>query len=125
MQNFNEAKSVIVNKPYDYLDQRNTEFDTDFEEFISRTNALKDRIGELIEESFASVWETPQGIKFLVRFEKVSEKIPITQMEDKYERILKYCEKEVDRVTKMYKKQKDDPPVPRMFPPIAGLCSSS
>lgn len=51
----------------------------------------------------------------------MSEKIPITQMEDKYERILKYCEKEVDRVVKMYKKQKDDPPVPRMFPPIAGL----
>lgn len=46
-------------------------------------------------------------------------------MEDKYERILKYCEKEVDRIVKMYKKQKDDPPVPRMFPPIAGNCFSS
>lgn len=42
-------------------------------------------------------------------------------MDDKYERILKYCEKEVDRVIKIYKKQKDDPPVPMMFPPIAGL----
>ena len=41
-------------------------------------------------------------------------------MDDKYERILKYCEKEVDRIIKMYKKQKDDPPVPIMFPPIAG-----
>lgn len=41
-------------------------------------------------------------------------------MEEKYERILKHCEKEVDRIIKMYKKQKDDPPVPRMFPPIAG-----
>lgn len=41
-------------------------------------------------------------------------------MEDKYERILKYCEKEVERIIKMYKKQKDDPPVPRLFPPIAG-----
>lgn len=41
-------------------------------------------------------------------------------MEVKYERILKHCEKEVDRIIKMYKKQKDDPPVPRMFPPIAG-----
>lgn len=41
-------------------------------------------------------------------------------MEDKYERVLKYCEREVDRIIKLYKKQKDDPPVPRMFPPIAG-----
>lgn len=41
-------------------------------------------------------------------------------MDDKYERILKYCEREVERIIKMYKKQKDDPPVPRLFPPIAG-----
>lgn len=51
---------------------------------------------------------------------QVSEKIPLTRMDDKYDRILKYCEKEVERIVKMYKKQKDDPPVPRMFPPIAG-----
>lgn len=51
----------------------------------------------------------------------MSEKIPLTKMEDKYERILRYCDKEVDRIVKMYKKQKDDPPVPNMFPPIAGL----
>lgn len=42
-------------------------------------------------------------------------------MEDKYERILKYCEKEVDRIIKMYRKEKDDPPLPWMFPPIAGV----
>lgn len=41
-------------------------------------------------------------------------------MSDKYDRVLKYCEKEVDRIIKMYKKERDDPPLPRMFPPIAG-----
>lgn len=51
---------------------------------------------------------------------QVSEKIPLTRMDDKYERVLKYCENEVDRVVRMYKKQKDDPPVPWLFPPIAG-----
>lgn len=53
------------------MDQRNSEFDTDFQEFITRTDALKTHIGDSIENNFASVWETPQGIKFLVRFEKV------------------------------------------------------
>lgn len=56
-------------------------------------------------------------------FLKVSEKIPLTRMEDKYERVLKHCEREVDKIIRMYKKQKDDPPVPRMFPPIAGESS--
>lgn len=54
------------------MDQRNSEFNTDFQEFISRTDALKTTIGESIEKNFANVWETPQGIKFLARFEKVS-----------------------------------------------------
>lgn len=42
-------------------------------------------------------------------------------MDDKYERVLKYCEKEVDRIIRMFKKEKDDPPLPFNFPPIAGM----
>lgn len=109
-----------MNKQYDYLDQRNAEFENDFKSFLARTDDLKNKIADTIERNFDSVWETPQGIRFLTRFEKVSEKIPLAKMEEKYDRILKYCEKEVDRIIRMYKKQKDDPPVPRMFPPIAG-----
>lgn len=50
----------------------------------------------------------------------MSEKIPITKMPEKYDRVLKYCEKEVERIIKMFKKERDDPPVPWHFPPIAG-----
>lgn len=39
---------------------------------MSKTNDLKEKIGALIEDNFSNVWETPQGIKFLTRFEKVS-----------------------------------------------------
>lgn len=120
MQNFTEIKALIVNKQYDYLDQRNVVFEQDFQNFLDHTDELKDKIADIIEENFDSVWETPQGVRFLTRFEKVSEKIPLAKLDEKYDRILKYCEKEVDRIIKMYKKQKDDPPVPRLFPPIAG-----
>ncbi|KAJ8970193.1 hypothetical protein NQ314_001340, partial [Rhamnusium bicolor] len=120
VQRFTEIKSIVMNKPYDYLDQRNTEYESDFKSFLALTDELKDGIAETIERNFDSVWETPQGIQFLTRFEKVSEKIPLARMDEKYDRILRYCEKEVDRIIKMYKKQKDDPPVPHMFPPIAG-----
>lgn len=71
MQNFEEAKSTIMFKPYDYLSQRNPSFDKDFANFISLTDALKESIGTVIEKNFDSVWETPQGIRFLTRFEKV------------------------------------------------------
>ena len=69
---FNDAKAGVCTKTYDYLDHRNPEFNVDFEIFMTKTNELKESIGALIEENFASVWETPQGIKFLTRFEKVS-----------------------------------------------------
>ncbi|KAG5886924.1 hypothetical protein JTB14_034200 [Gonioctena quinquepunctata] len=120
IQKFTEIKQIVMNKTYDYLDQRNSEFENDFKSFLSHTDELRDNIAETIERNFDSVWETPQGIRFLTRFEKVSEKIPLAKMDEKYDRILRYCEKEVERIIKMYRKQKDDPPVPRMFPPIAG-----
>uniref|UniRef100_A0A1B0GJY1 Putative dyneins heavy chain n=1 Tax=Lutzomyia longipalpis TaxID=7200 RepID=A0A1B0GJY1_LUTLO len=120
MNNFGESKKEVVFKKYDYLDHRNAEFNVDFQSFLSRTNTLKESIASMIEYNFDTVWETPQGIRFLIRFEKVSEKIPLTQMEEKYQRILKYCEKEVERILKLFRKQRDDPPLPRNVPPIAG-----
>ncbi|GJQ67798.1 hypothetical protein Trydic_g16579 [Trypoxylus dichotomus] len=120
MQKFEEIKGTVMNKKYDYLDHRNAEYDADFETFMWKIDDLKANIADTIETNFESVWETPQGITFLSRFEMICDKIPLTKMHDKHERILKYCEREVDRIVKLYRKQKDDPPVPRMFPPIAG-----
>ncbi|KAI5700773.1 hypothetical protein M8J75_002754 [Diaphorina citri] len=120
MKVFTEIKNKTCNKDYDYLDQRNSQFDEDFQDFLRRTNQLKEKIGAQIEENFANVWESPQGIKFLTRFEQVSEKIPITRMDEKYFRVLKYCELEVDRILKLFKKQKDAPPLARNYPPVAG-----
>lgn len=41
-------------------------------------------------------------------------------MEVKYQRILKYSEKDVQRILSLFRKQRDDPPLPRNFPPISG-----
>lgn len=73
IRTFEEAKAGVTTKTYDYLDQRDVEFDADFDIFLEKTDKLKESIGTLIEENFASVWETPQGIRFLTRFEKVGE----------------------------------------------------
>ncbi|XP_063235253.1 dynein axonemal heavy chain 5 [Bacillus rossius redtenbacheri] len=121
IKTFGDAKAGVTTKAYDYLDQRNSEFDADFEIFLARLDVLKDTVAAVIEENFANVWETPQGIRFLVRFEKVSEKIPLAQMDVKYARVLRYCEHEVERIMKLFRKQRDDPPLPLNFPPIAGM----
>jgi len=51
---------------------------------------------------------------------QVIEKIPLTKMSEKYDRILRFCDKEVDRIHKLFRKQKSNPPLPRYFPPLAG-----
>lgn len=68
---FEEANKIATSKSYDYLDPRNNEFDRDYDVFITKTNELKQHIGNIIERNYLDVWETPQGIKFLTRFEKV------------------------------------------------------
>lgn len=71
VRSFEEAKLVVMNKPYDYLDQKNKEFDHDYLTFFVMVQTLKDDLANIIETNFSSVWETGQGIKFLDKFEKV------------------------------------------------------
>lgn len=68
---FDDAKKVIVSKKYDYLDHRNPDFNDDYDTFLGKTDTLKMSIGTVIESNFDSVWETPQCMRFLIRFEKV------------------------------------------------------
>lgn len=51
---------------------------------------------------------------------QVSEKIPLAKLDEKYVLVVRYCDKEIERILKLFKKQKDDPPLPRHLPPIAG-----
>lgn len=71
MKTFEETMKFATTKSYDYLDPRNIDFDMDYDTFMAETSTLKEKIGEIIEKNYADVWETPQGIRFLTRFEKV------------------------------------------------------
>lgn len=71
VRTFEEAKLMVMNKTYDYLDQKNRDFDNDYTTFFVMVQTLKDELAFTIETNFSSVWETGQGIKFLDKFEKV------------------------------------------------------
>lgn len=71
VRTFEEAKLMVMNKSYDYLDQKNRDFDHDYTTFFVMVQTLKDDLAYTIETNFCSVWETGQGIKFLDKFEKV------------------------------------------------------
>ncbi len=52
---------------------------------------------------------------------QISEKIPLKKLEEKYERVIRYCEKEIENILKVFRKQKHDPPLAGTFPPLAGI----
>lgn len=41
-------------------------------------------------------------------------------MSEKYARIIKFCDKEIDKTLKVFKKQKHRPPLGINFPPLSG-----
>lgn len=71
IKTFEEAVTVATSKTYDYLDSRNSEFNQDFNVFMKSTDELRNNLGNIIEQNYADVWETPQGVRFLTKFEKV------------------------------------------------------
>jgi dynein heavy chain len=54
----------------------------------------------------------------LRRFEKLN--LPDLGLSDKYVRILAHYSKDIETVSKVYTKSKDDPPIARDLPPMAG-----
>ena len=57
---------------------------------------------------------------FSARFEKLTKVLPIGGMVDKYTRMIATFRSEMDRVTRFFKKQQSNAPVPRNFPETSG-----
>ena len=64
---------------------------------------------------FSSLLDT-----FSSRFEKLTKVLPIGGMVDKYTRMIATFRSEMDRVTRFFKKQQNNAPVPRNFPETSG-----
>uniref|UniRef100_H2YUI8 AAA+ ATPase domain-containing protein n=1 Tax=Ciona savignyi TaxID=51511 RepID=H2YUI8_CIOSA len=119
----NKFQSVVSNtkkKPYDILDHRKVDFDNDFENFKESIYSLECQLQTFMDSCFERVQASAQALLLLKRFEKL--KIPClqTDIKDKYALILRTFGQEIDEIKKLYQKFRDDPPIPRDMPPIAG-----
>ena len=57
---------------------------------------------------------------YSVRFEKLSEDIPVGVLAEKYMRMINTFSMEMERITKFFRKQINKPPIPRNFPDSSG-----
>ncbi|XP_025779530.1 dynein heavy chain 5, axonemal [Puma concolor] len=110
--------ATIKKKEYNFLDQRKMDFDQDYEEFCKQTNDLHNDLQKFMDVTFEKIQNTNQALSMLKKFERLN--IPNLGIDDKYRRILENYGADVDMISKLYMKQKCDPPLGRDQPPIAG-----
>uniref|UniRef100_A0A7N8XMR9 Dynein, axonemal, heavy chain 5 n=1 Tax=Mastacembelus armatus TaxID=205130 RepID=A0A7N8XMR9_9TELE len=93
---------------YSFLDQRRTDFDDDYEEFCKSTSEL--------HVSYISQTQLTL-LSFLCI---VQLGIPDLGIDEKYQHILQNYGRDIEMVSRIYMKQKLDPPIGRDLPPVAG-----
>jgi dynein heavy chain len=79
---------------------------------------LKTSIVSFIDNQFDRIYNTQRALYMIKRFEKLS--LPNLGMQEKYIRILSHYSKDIEAVSKIYQKYRQDPAIARDLPPIAG-----
>uniref|UniRef100_G1N2L4 Dynein axonemal heavy chain 5 n=1 Tax=Meleagris gallopavo TaxID=9103 RepID=G1N2L4_MELGA len=106
---------IMKKKDYNFLDQRKADFDQDYEEFCKEINDL--HVGFINQRRIKFTSNTPPPPQKKSTFEL---QIPNLGINEKYQKILQNYGYDIEAVCKLYTKQKQDPPLARNLPPIAG-----
>ncbi|XP_072018853.1 LOW QUALITY PROTEIN: dynein axonemal heavy chain 5-like [Amphiura filiformis] len=115
---FQGIVSTYKKKTYDVLDHRKGEFDQDYLEFRAQIDSIHYQLQTFVDNWFEKPLTTDKALEFLTKFEKIGGNH--LNLNDKYMKVLSNYSRDLETVRKLYQKGKDDPPVPRNFPPVAG-----
>ncbi|XP_071801151.1 dynein axonemal heavy chain 5-like isoform X2 [Asterias amurensis] len=115
---FQGITATYKKKSYDVLDHRKGEFDVDYIEFRSLMDSLHSQLQGFVDSWFDKQLTTDKALDLLSKFEKISSSH--LNLTDKYMRVLINYGRDLESVRKLYQKGKDDPPVMRNMPPVAG-----
>ncbi|XP_077985364.1 dynein axonemal heavy chain 8-like [Glandiceps talaboti] len=118
---FQHLYTGVKKKPYDILDHRKTDFDNDYEDFKRQISNLEYHLQCFLDNCFEKMTSSIQALGLLARFERLG--ISSMNIDEKYSLILQHFGNELETIRKLYQKNKDDPPVPRDMPPVAGKIS--
>ncbi|XP_072250743.1 dynein axonemal heavy chain 5 isoform X1 [Leuresthes tenuis] len=114
-------QAIVMNmkkKHYSFLDHRRTDFDVDYEDFCKSTSELHNQLKSFMDSTFEKIQNTERALNVLKKFERLG--IPDLSIEEKYQRILQNYGRDIEMVSRIYVKQKLDPPTGRDMPPVAG-----
>ncbi|XP_064365601.1 dynein axonemal heavy chain 8 [Dromaius novaehollandiae] len=117
---FRNIYQSVQKKQYDILDPRKTEFDVDFVDFMTKIEGLEMQIQTFMRTCFGRILSSRNALQLLQRFQNL--RMPCLQEEIAHTVgcILQHYVAELEATKKLYQIQKDDPPLARNMPPVAG-----
>uniref|UniRef100_A0A803VLU3 Dynein axonemal heavy chain 8 n=1 Tax=Ficedula albicollis TaxID=59894 RepID=A0A803VLU3_FICAL len=117
---FRNIYHIFQKKQYDNLDPQVTEFDVDFVKFMSEVERLETQLQTFMRTCFRKIVSSQNSLQLLQRFQSLN--MPCLQEEivNTVGCILQHYVAELEATKKLYQTQKEDPPLARNMPPIAG-----
>ncbi|CAF1326895.1 unnamed protein product [Adineta steineri] len=126
-QGVEQLKSLLIdnnNSPTN--DEEKTKFDSIHKNFTSITHEIEQIIGAYLNVTFSKTKRTQEGLTILASFEPVCERNYLRPiLRDAYVNLFLNFENDLMDIRTTFEAQKDDPPLLRNAPPIAGAIAWS
>ncbi|CAB1339925.1 unnamed protein product [Coregonus sp. 'balchen'] len=110
---FQNIYLTMKKKQYDILAPRKAEFEVDFAEFMNQLQMF-------MNSCFSKILSSQHALFFLQRFQKLNMPCLKTEISSTVGLILQHYVSELESVKKLYQIHREDPPLARNMPPIAG-----
>eukprot|EP00762_Andalucia_godoyi_P004467 ANDGO_08124.mRNA.1 Dynein gamma chain len=122
VKRFRQIVDDIKKKPQTFfLDHRKSDFDKYYLDFRRSVLDLESELVNFINEAFLKTSSTVRAISLLQQFKGVLQRESLQKLlEEKYLFVFEKYTSDLDMVKNQYEAQKEDPPVPRNTPKVAG-----
>ncbi|KAL7543927.1 hypothetical protein ACHAXR_013293, partial [Thalassiosira sp. AJA248-18] len=103
------------------LDYHNNKFDRDYVEFNVRISELEGGMQEFVDHSFENISSISHSLNLLHKFQNILQRESLkADLDSKLNIIFLNYGLELEKTQQLYEKLKQDPPIPRNLPPVAG-----
>jgi len=103
------------------LDYHNNKFDRDYVEFNVRISELEGGMQEFVDHSFENISSISHSLNLLRKFQNILQRESLkADLDSKLNIIFLNYGLELEKTQQMYEKLKEDPPIARNLPPVAG-----
>ncbi|CAL8275103.1 unnamed protein product [Lota lota] len=119
-RDFQNIYKNVKKKKYNILSPSDKEFEPDFVDFMAQTASKENQLKIFMNGCFLKIYSSQQALCLLQRFQMLAMPCLQTDITNTVSLILQHYISELESVNKLYQEHKDDPPLARNMPPVAG-----